>query len=164
MRSGIEIRDYNNGWFGKYVRCARGQDIYGWILEHAEEDHKKGAIICQKMLEKKLIYAVDDSMGRIFNMSNYYRFHMDRDDIADNLVKEWKENVGDPLEVSMNLVTLATDVYQQAIVEDEEDGEGDEDDLNTIDVEAALKSAEQKKYINAVAEISKINISNLPDY
>lgn len=94
------------------------------------------------MLEKKLIYAVDESMGLIFNMSNHYRFHMDRDDIADNLVKEWKENVGDPLEISMNLVTLATDVYQQAIVEDEEDGEGDDDDLNTIDVETALKSAE----------------------
>jgi len=119
---------------------------------------KKGLLSVRKCLRKKLIYAVDESMGRIFNMSNFYRFHMDRDDIADNLVKEWKENVGDPLEVSMNLVSLATDVYQQAIVEDEEDGEGDEDDLNTIDVAAALKSAEQKKYINAVAEISKIRI------
>ena len=112
MRSEIEIRDYNNGWFGKFVRCAQGQDIYGWILEHADEDHKRGSIICQKMLEKKLIYAVDETMGRIFNINNYYRFHMDRDDIADNLIKEWKQSVGDPLDVSMNLVTLATDVYK----------------------------------------------------
>jgi hypothetical protein len=64
------------------------------------------------MLEKKLIYAVDETMGRIFNINNYYRFHMDRDDIADNLIKEWKQSVGDPLDVSMNLVTLATDVYK----------------------------------------------------
>ena len=37
---------------------------------------------------------------------------MDRDDIADNLVKKWVQQAGDPLEVSINLVTLATDVYQ----------------------------------------------------
>jgi hypothetical protein len=90
MRSEIEIKDYPNGWFGTYQRCANGQDIYGWILEHAEEDPKKGATICQKMVEKKLIMAVDESMGRIFNIGNYYRFHMDRDDIADNIVKKWK--------------------------------------------------------------------------
>lgn len=68
------------------------------------------------------------------------------------------------MEVSMNLVNLATDVYQQAVDEDDEDGEGDEEDLNTIDVEAALKSAQYKKYINAVAEIEKIKIEDLPEH
>lgn len=46
MRGEINIKDYPNGWFGKHLRCAQGQDIYGWILEHVEEDNKKGGIIC----------------------------------------------------------------------------------------------------------------------
>lgn len=38
MRQKITIKDYPNGWFGKHLRCAKGQDIFEWILEHAEED------------------------------------------------------------------------------------------------------------------------------
>ena len=39
------------------------------------------------------------------------------------MVKKWNgEKPGDPLEVSQNLVKLATDLNQQAIVEDDEDG------------------------------------------
>jgi hypothetical protein len=53
------------------------------------------------MVEKKFIFAVDEHLGRIFNINNYYRFHMDRDDIADNLIKKWKGNPGDPMEVSI---------------------------------------------------------------
>jgi hypothetical protein len=111
MRSEIEVKDYANGWFGVHLRCAVGHDVYAWILEHVEEDQKKGAIICQKMVEKKLIFPVDETMGKIFNINNYYRFHMDRDDIADNMIKKWKGNVGNPLEISTNLVNLATEVY-----------------------------------------------------
>ena len=168
MSSEIEIKDYPNGWFGTYPKCAIGQDIYGWILEHAEEDQKKGAIICQKMVEKKLIFAADESMGRIFNISNYYRFHMDRDDIADNLIKKWKDPPGNALEVSINLVNLATEVYQQGMVEndgdDDEENEDEEEDEEGIDVEAALKSSEYKQYINAVAELEKIQIYGLPEH
>jgi hypothetical protein len=121
------------------------------------------------MVEKKLIFAVDETMGRIFNINNYYRFHMDRDDIADNLLKKWKGTPGDALEVSVSLVNLATEVYQQAMVEDEEEDEDEEnedgdEEGNTIDVEAALKSSEYKSYINAVAELEKIQLYGLPEY
>ena len=84
MRQKITIKDYPNGWFGKHLRCGKGQDIFEWILEHAEEDQNKGAKICQKMLEKGLIEAVEPNQGRIFNINNLYRFYMDREDIADN--------------------------------------------------------------------------------
>ena len=121
------------------------------------------------MVEKKFIIPVDESMGRAFNMNNFYRFHMDRDDIADNMIKKWKDPVGDPLQVSINLVNLATEMYQQAMVEDEEEneddeGSDDENDCNTIDPEAALKSSEYKTYINAVAELEKIQLYGLPEY
>jgi hypothetical protein len=40
--------------------------------------------------------------------------------------------------------------------DEDEEGEDDEGEGNTIDVDAALKSSEYKKYINAVAELEKI--------
>ena len=60
----------------------------------------------------------------------------------------------------MNLVDLATDVYQQAVVEEEDDENEEEEEESTIDVENALKSTEFKKYLNAVAEIAKVQITN----
>jgi hypothetical protein len=48
---------------------------------------------------------------KIFNINYLYRFYADREDIADNMVKKWNGEVGDPLKVSENLVTLATDLY-----------------------------------------------------
>ena len=32
IRADISIKDHPNGWFGKHLRCAQGQDIYLWIL------------------------------------------------------------------------------------------------------------------------------------
>ena len=59
-----------------------------------------------------------------FNINNLYRFYMDRTDIADNLVKRWKDKPGNPIEVSANLINLISEVYSVAIVEnEEEDGE-----------------------------------------
>ena len=153
IRADISIKDHPNGWFAKHLRCAQGQDIYLWILQHAEEDKKSAAIICQKLLEKEFLQAVDENQGRIFNMNNLYRFYMDRDDIADNLIKKWNGDVCDALEVSTNLVALATDVYQQAIVEDEENEGSEEEDENVFDVEAALNSKQYKTYLQEAAQL-----------
>lgn len=126
------------------------------------------------MLDAGLIQAANTDTGRIFSVLELYRFYMDRDDIADNLQKRWSGNAGDPLEVSINLVKLAEEVFQQAIVEneeeeEEEDGqdsdEGEEEaDEGVIDVEAALKSTEYKKYINAVAELEKVEILSIKEH
>jgi hypothetical protein len=92
------------------------------------------------MLEKSLIQAVEEGKGTMFkkkfNVNNLYRFFMDRDDIADNQVKKWKDEPGDPIEVTMNLVSLIIDVYQKAIVFDDEEGDGEQ----MLDAEPALKS------------------------
>ena len=113
MRQDIEIKDYPNGWFGQHQRCAKGQDIFGWILKHVEQDQKKGFNICQKMLEQSLFQAVDNVNGSIFGINNnLYRFYFDIDEIADNMVKKWNGETNPPLQVSQNLVELITDLYQ----------------------------------------------------
>jgi hypothetical protein len=96
------------------MRVVYGGDVYRWILEHVESNEKKARQICQKMLEKEIIQNVD---GRIdFNTVDLYRMYMDREDIADNMLRRWKDQVRGALEVSANLVTLIEQVYQEAIV------------------------------------------------
>ena len=60
MRQNIPIKEHQNGWFSKRLRCAKGQDIFYWVQHHAEREKQKAVLICQKMLEKKLITQVDD--------------------------------------------------------------------------------------------------------
>jgi hypothetical protein len=45
---------------------------------------------------------------------------MDRDDIADNLVRKWKHEPRNALEVSANLVTKIIDVFKEAMVEEDD--------------------------------------------
>jgi hypothetical protein len=42
--------------------------------------------------------------------------YMDRDDIADNMLRRWKDSVRGALEVSAKLVALIEQVYETAII------------------------------------------------
>jgi hypothetical protein len=61
------------------------------------------------MLNKDIIANVDGKKN--FAKDDYYRIYMDRDDIADNLVRKWKEEVRGALSVSINLVNKMEEVY-----------------------------------------------------
>jgi hypothetical protein len=62
------------------------------------------------MLEKGIIANVDAKKN--FAKEDLYRIYMDRDDIADNLVRKWKEEVRGALSVSVNLVSKMEEVYE----------------------------------------------------
>lgn len=156
MRAEIKVKDVNHGWFAKHQRCVQGSTIQTWLSEHAEADEKKVAILCQQMLERGLLQAVEDPRNMCFSAISLYRFYMDRDDIADNQVKTWQQPAGDPLEVSANLVNLISDVYHQALVEDDAANAAE-----AIDVEQALKSAEYKIFIAASAELQQVDLRTL---
>lgn len=86
-----------------------------------------------------------------------YRFYYDSDEIADNLIRKWKEETHEAFEVAVGLVQKIEELYEKAIVEDSE-VEG-----HTIDVDAALKSTEYKSYINAACELAQVSIEELND-
>lgn len=45
---------------------------------------------------------------------------MDKDDIADNLVRKWKFEVRGALEVSISLVRKIEEVYKMAFIDDDD--------------------------------------------
>jgi len=114
IRNDVRIMEYKNGWFGKQIRCVYGGDIYRWIQEHVESNEKRATQICQKMLEKEIITSVDQKLD--FSKVDIYRMYMDREDIADNMLRRWRDSVRGALEVSANLVKIIESVYETAIV------------------------------------------------
>lgn len=54
------------------------------------------------MLERDIIQHVENQ--KVFNIGSLYRIYMDKEDIADNLVRKWKSEVRGALEVSVNLI------------------------------------------------------------
>ena len=58
-----------------------------------------------------------------FIPSELYRFYMDRDDQADNLIKRWSAPVKNALLVSVNLVKRIEDVYKEAMTDKGEDND-----------------------------------------
>ncbi len=66
------------------------------------------------MLEKEIIQSIDQKLD--FSTVDLYRMYMDREDIADNMLRRWRDSVRGALEVSANLVKMIEKVYEAAIV------------------------------------------------
>ena len=61
------------------------------------------------MLEKEIISNVDSKLD--FSTIDLYKMYMDREDIADNMLRRWRESVRGALEVSSELVKIIETVY-----------------------------------------------------
>ena len=118
MHKDIQMLDYKNGWFGMHKQCCRGKEIYEWLIERVSPDKKKVAMICQKMLEYDIIRHVENLA--FFGSHGLYRFKFLNNQGADNLIRTWREDVGDAYEVSIKLIRLVEEMYNRAIVTDEE--------------------------------------------
>jgi hypothetical protein len=70
------------------------------------------------MLEKEIITSVDQKLD--FSKVDIYRMYMDREDIADNMLRRWRDSVRGALEVSANLVKIIESVYEAAIVQNDD--------------------------------------------
>lgn len=96
--------DHKNGWFSKPMKCVYGGDIFKWILDHVEPSDKKAKIICSKMLDKEIIQNVENKLE--FSTTDMYKMYMDREDLADNLFRKWKDAIRGALLVSVELVSI----------------------------------------------------------
>ncbi len=103
------------------------------------------------MIERDIIQNVDNK--KVFSINDLYRLYMDREDIADNLVRKWKSEVKGALEVSISLIPKIEEVYKTAIVE--------EDEQSQIDVEKALNSRQYDGYLIACSELEQVDLSRL---
>jgi hypothetical protein len=104
------------------------------------------------MLEKGIMENVDAK--QVFNGGDLYRLYMDRDDIADNLVRRWKGEARGAIPVSAELIQKVEELYNEALVEDDEGN-------REINVMKALNSTAYNTYLIACSELEKVDIQPL---
>lgn len=115
IRQDIRIQEVKQGWFGQPEKCASGNDIFTWVKDHAAIDDKQSADICQKLLDAQIITRIDNVAFFEPTHNSLYKFYEDREDIADNLLRPWKQDVGNALSESVELIKLIELIYSEAI-------------------------------------------------
>jgi hypothetical protein len=145
------MEETKSGWFQLPEKCAVGNDILKWIKEHVDKDDEKAVDIGQKMLDQDIIFRVDK--GEIFQGGHtiLYKFYEDRADIASNLLRPWKGDVENALDVSSQLVRLIEEIYREAIFEGEEAME--------IHSEEALKSSKYDSFVSNIAQLELVDLN-----
>ena len=157
MRKAIPVQDVKRGWIKKFEKVAIGRDIFRWVKEHKETDDKKARAICQSLIENKIIMPVENDLYFDASENGLYRFYADRQDVADNLVRAWKgDTPKNALELSIELVAKVGDLYNEAVVEQDEETE--------IDAEKALQSGIYSQFLSAIAELEHVDLGNLSKY
>jgi hypothetical protein len=151
IRSDIPMEETKAGWLQQPEKCATGYDIIKWIKDHVEKDDRKAEEIGQKMLDQDIIFRVDKSEVFQGGHTVLYKFYEDRADIASNLLRPWKGDVGNALDVSAELVGLIEEIYTEAIFEGEESME--------IHSEEALKSSKYDRFVTNIAQLELVDLN-----
>jgi hypothetical protein len=89
--------------------------------------------MCQMLLKENYITHVESKLFFEASPTSYYQFLQDRNDIPDNGLRKWKNNPRNALEVSIELLQCADDLFSEAVVETD-------DGMQDIDAEKAMKS------------------------
>ena len=103
------------------------------------------------MLDQEIIFRVDGNTHFQGNHATQYRFYEDRSDIASNLLRPWKGDVGNPIDVSSELVRQIEEIFKEALFE------GDE--YTEIHAEEALKSSKYDSFVTKIAELELVDLN-----
>jgi len=150
IRTDINIEEINGGWFKRTEKSATGNSILNWLKEHIEKDDKKVEEIGQKMMDQNIIQRIDNAKYFQGSHTVYYKFYEDRDDIPSNSLRPWKGEVRSALDVSVDLVVEIGEIFQDSIVE--------VDDNWVIDSEEAIKSQKYDDFISNIAQLEVIDL------
>jgi NIMA (never in mitosis gene a)-related kinase len=136
-------------------KILRGVDqILLWVEQKATQDRKKAQLVCQRLMDKKLISCVYPLVTK-FRAELHYEFYFNSKEVPANLHKTWDQPVSDALKVSLNLIEICQQLLNAGLTPDRHK------EVHYLDVDAALKSAEFKTYKNEVCQQQKVNIMSL---
>lgn len=103
------------------------------------------------MLNQGVIFRIDGKDVFQGNYATLYQFYEDREDIPCNMVRLWKGDVDNAIDVSAELVKLIEEIYFEAFVEEE--------DANVIHAEDALKSSKFDSFLSNIAQLERVDLN-----
>ena len=103
------------------------------------------------MMDQEVISRIDQMTNFEGKRTILYRFYEDREDIASNLLRPWKGEVSNAIDVSSELVRLIEEIYKEALYED--------DEYTEIQAEEALKSSKYNSYLTKVSQLELVDLN-----
>jgi hypothetical protein len=103
------------------------------------------------MMDQEVISRIDQLTTFDGKRQVLYRFYEDREDIASNLLRPWKGDVSNAVEVSSELVKLVEEIYKEALYE--------EDEYTEIRAEEALKSSKYNSYLTKISQLELVDLN-----
>lgn len=154
LRSNIKLQNVKVGWFKSYENCVTGSELVGCILKFLGGDTKNAIDTVEKLIEKGVLYNVDGTNKFVNSDKALYKFQMDREDIAANMVWPWVQEYRKPLLVSAELLSKIINIYKDVLKE------SDEGKLY-IEHEKVPENADFSRFVSATAELQGVNLSSL---
>lgn len=150
IRLDIPLEEIKQGWFTKIKNLGSGFDILNWMRDKVEADQERATMLCQKMMDHGYISRIDEE--QTFSPLNtvFYQFYEDRENLAANMLRPYNGEPLNAIEVSLELVKYAEEVYREAIVET--------DTGHKIIAERALISQHYEHYICNVGKLAKVEL------
>ena len=71
-------------------------------------------MICNKLIEQTVIQNVNNKT--FFVQNDLYKFYFDKEQVADNLMRNWRQAAGDAYDVSIQLVKKTEEMYACSII------------------------------------------------
>lgn len=154
IRNNVKLQNVKVGWFKTYENCVTGNDLVSYMLKFIGGNTKTAIESLERLMEKGVLYNVDGSNKFVNSDKALYKFQMDREDIAANMVWPWVQDYRKPLLVSVELLTKAISIYQDLLKE------SDEGKLY-IEYGKLAQNLEYTKFVSATAELQGVNLSSL---
>ena len=86
---------------------------------------------------------------------HYIIFYEDRDDIPSNMIIPWKNEIGNPIAISAELVKLIEEIFSEAFIEDE--------DQHILIAEQAISSSKFESFLSKISQLEKV-VLNFKNY
>ena len=154
LRSNVKLQEVKASWFKTYENCVAGSELVNYFIRTLGYETDGAIDTIEKLLEKGVIYNVDGSSNFVKSDKAFYRFQVDRDDIAANLVWPWTQDYHKPVQVSADLLKKIMKVYEELLKE------SDEGKLY-IDYVKLTEHTEFSRYVSASSELQGVNLSGL---
>jgi NIMA (never in mitosis gene a)-related kinase len=154
LRSNIKLQNIKVGWFKTHENCVPGSELVSAIQRLFGVDTRNAIESLERFIDKGVLFNVDGSTKLVNSDKALYRFQMDREDIAANMVWPWMQEYRKPLLVSAELLTKIINIYKDLLKE------SDEGKLY-IEYEKLAENADYTRFVSSTAELQGVNLSSL---
>lgn len=139
----IALKTVKIGMFGKEENVLTGEDLVNWFNKELDcKSLEEISKLVEGMLEQELMHSLNGSSKFDPSSKGLYRFQVDKPGIAANMLKIYKGQPKNPLQLTIDLVRKMNEIISEIRVEN-----AGEVELKLVKLEGSVAFREFKKMI-----------------